>query len=464
MLHKVRKDIWSVGFVEKRLKKDKTIIRGRGRIALLFALMLVGTSVFLTGCDEGGYADETYYEEKGEEHSDEDSAESGGGYIGYEASVEIGEDADSASDFGNGAVNGGRSTEMRSVRRGSTGTRYGSSGKLEGTIAVVTILADDATTEWNLSEDADFKMYSTVYNNLKIGCGWIEKACAEYGRDVNFIWDWDAHGELIYRASLNRSIGDNYYDAYVDMQDFISSNIDSEGIKSTFGANGIIYMVCVDTSSSNTTASSTFSWDRSSPCEYEMCFMLMNYKGRINAPATFAHEILHTFGAPDLYYAGKRGITEDYVSYAKSAGTNDIMRVTWDLNTNYYVYDSVKNEVTDITAYYLGLTDYSETVQQWGLGQSDYAYYGETAGQAETVAENYDYGNNYETSSYGWWNMLDSEWEMSDWTYEDGEWYIYDEETGYFYIYIEDEALFAALDEDDNLYYFDDEKGEWVEE
>ena len=60
--------------------------------------------------------------------------------------------------------------------------------------------------------------------------------------------------------------------------------------------------------------------------------------------------------------------------------------------------------------------------------------------------------------------MLDSEWEVSDWTYEDGEWYIYDEETGYFYIYIEDGELFAALDEDDNLYYFDDGKGEWIEE
>ena len=144
------------------------------------------------------------------------------------------------------------------------------------------------------------------------------------------------------------------------------------------------------------------------------------------------------------------------------------MRVTWDLNTNYYVYDSVKNEMTDITAYYLGLTDYSETVQTWGLGQSDYAYYNDTAGQTADVAAEDDYTNknndNQETSAYGWWNMLDSEWEVSDWTYEDGEWYIYDEETGYFYIYIEDEELFAALDEDDNLYYFDDEKGEWIEE
>ena len=130
--------------------------------------------------------------------------------------------------------------------------------------------------------------------------------------------------------------------------------------------------------------------------------------------------------------------------------------------------DSVKNEITDITAYYLGLTDYSSTVQEWGLGQSDYACYGDSAEQADNtvLTDNYE-ADNYgedDDSSYGWWNMLDSRWEMSDWTYEDGEWYIYDEETGYFYIYMESYELFAALDEDDNLYYFDNETGEWVEE
>ena len=493
-----------------KFRRRKPWIRSRGRIALLSALML-GASVFLTGCEEDEYWDEAWYEE--------DAAEDHGEYIGYAEAAEIGESADSAADFGNGVVNGGRSMTMRSVRKGSGGTRYGSSGKLEGTIAVVTILADDATSEWNLSEDDDFRMYSTIYNDLRIGCGWIEEACAAYGRDVNFVWDWDAHGELIYQTSLDRSIGDNYYGAYNDMQEFIGANIDSEGIKSALGANGIVYMVCVDTPSSNTTASSTFSWEAGCPCEYEMSFMLMNYKGQINAPATFAHEILHTFGAPDLYYAGKHGITQEYVDYAKSAGTNDIMRVTWDLNTNYYVYDSVKNEITDITAYYLGLTDYSDTVQEWGLGQSDYARYGDAAGDvdaagnnavedviqdavgsaaedaiedttgnatedviedvaggvAEDITENAteqadgttwdsDYNNDYETSSYGWWNMLDPGWEMSDWTYKDGEWYIYDEETGYFYIYMEEYEMFAALDEDDNLYFFDNETGEWVEE
>ncbi len=364
-------------FVKKWSKKDKSFIRSRANV-ILAAVLILGASVFLTGCDDAEYADNDYYADDnyyvdndyyadndyaddnynindnyGEANGWQDNAENGweditqndGEYIGYDNSEEI---------------------------AGSGITLYGSSGKLEGTIAVVTILVDDATGTWNLSEDADFKVYSAIYNNLKISCGWIENACAEYGRNVKLIWDWVAHEELIYSTSLNMSVGDNYNSAYVDMQDFINTYIDSDGIKSTLGANGIIYVACVNSPSSNTIASNTFSWKNNSPLEYEVCFMLMNYKGQVKAPAPFAHEMLHTFGAPDLYYAGKRGITQEYVDYAKSAKTNDIMRVTWDLNTGGYVYDSIKNEITEITAYYLGLTDYSKTVQEWGLGQSDY--------------------------------------------------------------------------------------------
>ena len=416
--------------------------------------------------------------------------------------VEIAEIPVDTEDFGNGAVNGGntvaseKSAGMRSVRRGGNAaynsgiTTYGSSGKLEGTIAVVTILANDTECSWDLTDKADFNMYSMIYKNLRVGCSWITQACAEYGRNVNFVWDWDKYPELIYRATVDRSIGSNYLSSYYDMCEFISSNIDSEGIKSDLGANGIVYMVCVDTPSTNTTASSTFSWTRDCPQEYEMCFMLMNYKGQINAPATFAHELLHTFGAPDLYYAGKYGISDQYVKDAASSGLNDIMRVTWDLNTGYYDYNSVYNKITDITAYYLGLTDYSDSVQSWGFDQSDYAYYGDAgtaAGQGTTVDVQTgtddggsagdggsgtggspevggDSGSTGSEESYDWWNMLDPNWTKDDWQYNDGEWYIWDEETQYFYIYMEEYGVFAAMDSDDNVYWLDNNSGEWVAE
>lgn len=385
--------------------------------------LLLGAVVFFTGCEE-----DEYYEGDGYEEA------SGGGAV------------------------------LRSVKReGSTGTytnssipQYGSSGKLEGTIAVVTILADDSTGTWELSEEGDFQVYSRIYSDLNIGCDWITQACAEYGREVSFVWDWVQHEELIYRTSLNMDIGKNPTGAWKHMCEFISNNIDSEGIKRDLGANGIIYMVCVDSPSSNTLPSTTIKWESAVPVEYEMCFMMMQHNGDVKPPAAFAHEMLHTFGAADLYFAGKRGITQEYVDYVKSEGLNDIMRITWNPDNGRYVYDSVLNGITDITAYYIGLTDYSETVQTWGFEQSDYVLSPESDGS---------FGDTDSSGEeYSWWNMLDSRWEKSDWEYEDGEWYIWDEETQFFYIYMEDYDLFAAMDEEDNVYWFDSESNQWIEE
>ena len=105
---------------------------------------------------------------------------------------------------------------------------------------------------------------------------------------------------------------------------------------------------------------------------YEICYMFMGEDGYYESPAPIAHEMLHTFGAPDLYVADEYGITQEYVDYIAQNGLNDIMRNCYDPNTGSPVYDSVKNEITDITAYYVGLTDYSETVQEWGFEPSQH--------------------------------------------------------------------------------------------
>ena len=249
---------------------------------------------------------------------------------------------------------------------------FGSSGKLEGTIAVVSIFMNDARTSWNFEKQEDVDMYGYVYYDLKIACEWLTKACRGYGRKVKFVWDWTEHEELFYSGSLSIDIAAEPADIDEKIQSFIRRNIDGEGIKRAFGANGIIYMVYVNTPSSNSKTGFAFMWARDYPRNEEGCFMLMQCDGWVVAPACFAHEMLHTFGAPDLYYAGMYGITQEYVDYVESMGLNDIMRTNSDLSTGEYVYDKVSNEITDITAYYVGLTNYSETVEEWGFEPSDY--------------------------------------------------------------------------------------------
>lgn len=347
----------------KRMKK-------RGSSRCLALLLLIAMSFCLAGCmeEEGVWSeDDEFWSEEGDFWSEGDESRSEEGELWSEEEGVWSEDAESQSEEGEVWLD-----KSEADYAGTGIPLYGSSGKLDGTIAVVTILADDATGTWELSEDDDFQLYSQIYANLQIGCQWISEECARYGRNVSFVWDWVQHGDLIYQTALNMDISQNYVDAWRDVSEFIRTGIDSEGIKASVGANGIIYMVCVDSPADNTEPSVTIRWERDVPVEYETCLMMMRRNGYATAPAAFAHEMLHTFGAVDLYYAGKKEITQEYVDAVKASGLNDIMRVTWNPDTGRYVYDCVLNEITDITAYYTGLTDYSETVSEWGFEESDY--------------------------------------------------------------------------------------------
>ena len=111
-----------------------------------------------------------------------------------------------------------------------------------------------------------------------------------------------------------------------------------------------------------------------------------------------------------------------------------------------------------------------EQVAYEGDGQEDTAGYGEqgdTADYGDQGGSEQDYYEYYgDDGEAGWWNMLDSRWTQDDWTYEDGYWYIYDDETGFIYLYIEDEDIFGAMADDgtETIYWLDNETGEWIEE
>ena len=82
--------------------------------------------------------------------------------------------------------------------------------------------------------------------------------------------------------------------------------------------------------------------------------------------ATFAHEILHAFGAPDLYLKNSR-IPQEYVDYCNETKSNDIM-FTINLGSSISVFFS------DLCAYYVGLKDTCSEVDTWGLGKSERLY------------------------------------------------------------------------------------------
>lgn len=251
----------------------------------------------------------------------------------------------------------------------------GTAKELEGKIAVVSIFVNDATTGWNFESEADQQLDALIYKDLEIATDYLENVSKSYGKDVEFIYDWKQYPELAMDLEI-KELDYRYCDDYFD--DFnnaatssIDQNVQTAKILSDVGAEQVIYMMYFNTPSTNTTTSCT-SFCYEAEITYEICFMYMNCEGYLECPSNFAHEMLHTFGVPDLYTAADYGITQEYVDYAANSGLNDIMRINEDPQTGEYLYDSIVNEVTDITAYYAGLTDYSETVNEWGFAPSQH--------------------------------------------------------------------------------------------
>ncbi|MBP5749153.1 MAG: hypothetical protein J6X24_00005, partial [Firmicutes bacterium] len=85
--------------------------------------------------------------------------------------------------------------------------------------------------------------------------------------------------------------------------------------------------------------------------------------------STYAHEILHLFGVPDLYEAGPL-ITQEYADHM-----NAVMRTAQHPDIMYggvAGWSVWAHAFSDVDAYYAGLTDHCDDVGNYGLGKSQH--------------------------------------------------------------------------------------------
>lgn len=259
---------------------------------------------------------------------------------------------------------------------------YGSVGRLQGRIAVVSVFASEGDHVWDYEDAETYKAYSRCYFSLKTACEYLENECAGYGKDVEFLWDWMTYDHLYYTTTIDEDFSDilaGNFPISKAAWKFIDNNVNSEGLRNLYQADSVIYLFFLNSPEGNTQPSCTRDYYDGMPYPYEICYVQARNSMGLTIPAVMAHEMLHAFGAPDLYWTDTYsvfsldyGITKEYTDAIKKDGLNDIMRITWNPETGQYEKDKILQHVTDITAYYTGLTDYSETVEKWGFEPSDF--------------------------------------------------------------------------------------------
>ena len=224
--------------------------------------------------------------------------------------------------------------------------KLGSAKSLEGKNLIYSLFVDTPDAKWT---DRDKKK---VLQNLEIAKEYIETEAKSYRKKVDLVVDFEENEDLTGSARINFSLkdGEDYEEALdEEITAWFDEQIDYEALCKEYKAKGIATIVFVNHKGST----------------YAICYdgidnpkeSLVMFAGEV--PAVYAHEILHLFGAHDLYEDAE--YTEEVCEYVKKAYPDEIMYTVTDKNGR--LNDSeIQNELSPITAYHLGWANYIEEI------------------------------------------------------------------------------------------------------
>ena len=240
----------------------------------------------------------------------------------------------------------------------------GSADKMEGTTLIVTIMANDALSSWPNGVD------DTMQRMLRyqgVACRWLTDRASEYGVTANFIYDWSVNSDLLYQRTFEEELVRYDGSMYGVQKQYLVDEVPVASLMQKYQANNVIFMFFLNTDYSNEVNPWTIHYHDvagSRSVDYEFMNIFVKFDNVETPPSTIAHEMLHCFGAPDLYYANEL-IPQEFVDYCASSGTRDIMYTV-------ALGDEITDWFTGLDAYYVGLNPYSMQVDEWNLGPSQH--------------------------------------------------------------------------------------------
>ena len=248
--------------------------------------------------------------------------------------------------------------------------RNGTVKSIDGTTVVVSVFASDPYSSWDWNDQEDLNRYSDAYYNLQEAGEWLQSEAAAWGADTVIISDWMEYGELYHEAYFDEDMLGKDSATYCPMSDYVNRYVDSEGIMERFNADSIAYIFYFDGTHTDETWAYAYPVFETVPENIranEMILLNCGNPSYTMKAATVAHELLHTFGLPDMYCANER-ITREYVDYLEAVRSDEIMfgHSGWD-------YYGIVPRFTELDAYYLGLIDDADDLNTWNLGREVYA-------------------------------------------------------------------------------------------
>ena len=242
----------------------------------------------------------------------------------------------------------------------------GTAEKAEGRIVVLSIFADEVMFSWDDDFDNN-EIKDRCYENLKIAANYITEYADKYGKEIEFIYDWKKDPSLLKKTFFNSHI--DIYDAPIKLGQYIDDSIDTTSILDEYNADGVIFMFYFNSRSDFKESPFANAYHEGVEFPYESC-VLYNFFGEEPITATvYAHEILHLFGAIDLYKQHTDyNLYDDTYNEIIAIYTNDLMdRTIEDVKSR-----EIKRVISDFDAYYIGWIDNLDLVDKYNLRKNDF--------------------------------------------------------------------------------------------
>ena len=248
---------------------------------------------------------------------------------------------------------------------GYFGAAQGSAKLLEGRNLIVSVQVTYENAGWSAAESDRARRATDV------AAKWIINEGKKYGKQIEFIYDTEAHPDLLYHMrydiseygnmltprdpSVNefslafRKSVENTYHAF---HDYIEANVPFMELCEKYETDSISYIMYFTRPGGYVACALPVTYWYKDIDEYSYHEAAALYLDDDHLPAVVAHEILHLFGASDLYDPDNYlydGVDLTLHEYVKATYPNDIMLSAYSTGN-----DGIFSEISPLTAYGIG--------------------------------------------------------------------------------------------------------------